>query len=458
MVFPDHIFKAYDIRGLVEGELSVDLAYRIGRAFVIFLRGSNQLRAEHKIIVGRDMRPSSVPFEEAVVRGIVDEGVNVVRVGLVTTPLFNFAVTSSSAHAGGIMITASHNPAAYNGFKLTLANGLPIGRLSGMAELKELVQGPMADPTGVAGTVETSDPLKAYFAKIFSFVNPRGLRPLKVVIDAGNGMAAATFPALVRELPGTYEFLFIEPDGTFPNHEANPLKTETLAALRRRVVETKADFGFALDGDADRIGLVDERGEVVDPSFVAGLIGLEVLRDHPGAKMWYDVRISHAVKEVWEEHGAQTEVCPVGHALVKKLLKEQGGAYAAELSLHQYFHDMNDVESTDLSFLYTLRALTRENRPLSEVVTLFKRYHHSGEVNFEVHAKEAALKRLRERFGAEASATAELDGLSFYFPWGWFNVRSSNTEPLLRLNLETYVADDLESRRAEIIALINSAE
>lgn len=457
MDFPNHIFKAYDIRGLVEGELSEDLAYRIGRSFVVFLRSEKMLRDDQMVVVGRDMRLSSPAFAKAVIEGIVDEGVDVVDIGLATTPLFNFACGHYDAHAGGIMVTASHNPSEYNGFKLTLGNALPIGKNSGMDKIRDLVNKNEFISNEKHGTVQTRDAFPDYINRIFALVKPETIKPLRVVVDAGNGMANVTIPKMLKRLSVTDDYLFLEPDGTFPNHEANPLKVETLKALQKRVVETRADFGFALDGDADRVGLVDELGQVVDASFVGALVGLEVLRNHPRAHMLYDLRSSQIVKETWEKSGATTEMCMVGHALIKKMMADdkRRPAFASELSLHLYFHDMYNVESSDLALLYILQLLSRQNKKLSELVAPLKKYFHSGEINFEVVDKDIVLQNISREYGPKAIATTELDGFHCTFDWGWFNVRASNTEPVLRLNLEAKTKEKMEEELAKLRKIIH---
>lgn len=449
------IFKAYDIRGLADTELSEELAYKLGRAYVVFLRNHNLIKPGQAVVVGKDMRLTSPALQRAVMHGISDEEVEVVDIGLVSTPLFNFACANYDEHAGGIMVTASHNPAKYNGFKMTLGNGLPVGEAFGMAEVKELVVNSQAVYSGSQEkTFAKKDVLQDYLQKIFGIVPSASVRPLKLVIDAGNGMAKVTFTEMLKQLPVTVEYLFLEPDGNFPNHEANPLKVETLVDLQKKVVETGADFGFALDGDADRVGLVDEKGEVVDASFVGALIGLEVLRSHPQAHMFYDLRSSMIVPEVWQAAGAQTEMCKVGHANIKKVLKETGGAYASELSLHLYYHDTFDVESTDLSLLYVLQMISRENKPLSELVMPLKKYFHSGEINFEIEDKAEAVKRIEEMYKDQALEVSHLDGVWMRFDWGWLSVRLSNTEPVVRLNLETRSIELTKQKIEEVSKII----
>ncbi|HYE59817.1 MAG TPA: phosphomannomutase/phosphoglucomutase [Candidatus Kapabacteria bacterium] len=455
VTIPEHIFKAYDIRGLVKGELSEELAYRLGRAFIIFLRSQATDLTGKKIVVGHDMRPTSVPFQAAVIRGMIDEGIDVVDIGLTSTPLFNFACAHYPEHAGGIMVTASHNPAEYNGFKMTLGNGMPIGKESGMSEIKRLVvTREKMDIAHTPGSVVQKQILTDYMQRIFSLVPKESISPMKIVIDYGNGMGSVSVPEVLKELPVTVVSLYETPDGTFPNHEANPLKVETLTALQAKVREEKADFGFALDGDADRIGLVDERGDVVDPSIVGALLGLEVLRTHKTGHMLYDLRSSRIVKDTWEKAGATTGMCRVGHALIKKQMKETSTLFASELSLHLYYHDMYDVESNDLSLVYVLHMLSREKKPLSQLVDALKVYAHSGEINFEVEDKEGAMKRVEDAYRTSAKEISHLDGIWMSFDWGWLNVRPSNTEPILRLNLETKTKEETERRVEEVKKLL----
>lgn len=447
-MFPKQIFKAYDIRGLVEGELSDDLAYKIGRSYGVFLRDRGLFDIKKWVVVGYDMRPSSVGYSEAVRNALRDEGFNVVDVGLVTTPLFNFACAHYVDHVGGIMVTASHNPAEYNGFKMTLGDGTPVGKGNGMEEIRDLAEKPEFVSGVQRGELKTLNVLEDYIAKIFSLVKPEEIKPLKIVLDAGNGMGKVSFVEMLKRLPIQAEYMYLEPDGTFPNHEANPLKAETLKDLQARVKEVGADFGFALDGDADRIGLVDEKGEVVDASFVGALSGLEFLSDNPGAKMLYDLRSSKIVRDVWEEAGATTGMCRVGHALIKKQMKEQNVKFGSELSLHLYYESMYGVESTDLSLLYFLRLISRTGKKLSELTAPLHKYFHSGEINFHTDKKEEILAKLREKYND--GKLVEMDGFYTEYPTWWFNVRVSNTEPVLRLNLEANTKDEMEQRLVEV--------
>lgn len=457
---PSHIFKAYDIRGLVDGELSEDLAYRLGRALAVFFVEDGIDVLGKRLVVGRDMRETSPAFQAAVIRGITEQGVGVVDIGMTSTPVFNFACAHYPEYAGGVMVTASHNPAAYNGFKMTRGNGLPIGGDTGMARIRDLVLANVFPSTDRQGDTIARDVRTDYIDRIFSFVPPDRIRPMKIVVDAGNGMAGVTIPDVLARLPITVEYLYLEPDGTFPNHEANPLKTETLVDLQKKVIETGADFGFAFDGDADRIGIVDELGQVVDPSFVAALVGREVIRAHHGTNphLLYDLRSSAIVSETWIAAGATASMCSVGHANIKKSMKETRAIFASELSLHLYFHDMYDCEATDLALLFVLAMVSREDASLSELARPLKKYAHSGEINFEVADKDAVFRRVDSIYAKKATEVLQLDGLWMRFDWGWVSVRASNTEPVLRLNLETKSDAETKARVKEFSEIMTKAD
>jgi len=453
---PEHVFKSYDIRGLADSELSEDLAYRLGRAYVNFLKNKGEDFSAKKMVVGLDMRPTSKPFSEAVIKGITDEGVDVVNIGQSTTPLFNFSCAHLEEHAGGVIVTASHNPAEYNGFKLALGNGLAVGKVNGMEEIRDaVIKNDFGEVKEEKGNVEEKDMFPLYQERILELVKPEDIKPLKIVIDSANGMGGVTFPRLLEKLSQVnVEYMYIEPDGTFPNHEANPLKTETLKDLQAKVIEVGADFGFALDGDADRIGVVNEKGEVVDASFVATIIGLEVLKNNPGATMLFDLRSSRIVKESYESAGAKTIMTQVGHTYIKKIMSEENGVFGSELSLHLYFDEMYKIECTELSLLYILRLISQAGKSLSEIITPLKKYYHSGEINFEVEDKDGMMEKIREIYKNEAISSNNIDGVWMEFNWGWFNVRKSNTEPVLRLNLETWKKEDLSGRIGEIRGII----
>lgn len=454
MSFPTHIFKAYDIRGLVVGELSTGLAYGIGRAFVEMLHEKGIATHGRAVVVGHDMRDTSLEYQTSLIQGITDAGVDVVDIGLVSTPVFNFACAHFPEYAGGVMVTASHNPAEYNGFKMTLENGLPIGKNNGMDEMRAKVEAGVWLPSEKKGVVTTRDIMPVYTARLFELVSKQSIKPLKVVIDFGNGMGGAILPSVISGLPIETVFLYQEPDGTFPNHEANPLKLDTLRDLQAKVRAVGADFGFATDGDADRIGLVDENGNIVDPSFVGTLLGLEVLKLHPGGRMLYDLRSSEIMKETWEGRGATTDMCMVGHANIKKNMKDTGAIFASELSLHLYYHDLYDIESSDLSFLYVARMISESGKKLSELVMPLQKYFHSGEINFEVHDKDGAIARIQEAYVGQVRETSTIDGIWMKLDWGWISLRKSNTEPVLRLNLEAKTKEEMERQVVKITSLI----
>lgn len=455
--FPSHIFKSYDIRGLWKTELSEDLAYALGIAYIDFLRKQGEDFTHKKMVVGRDMRESSPSFANAVISGIHAQGVSVVNIGMCTTPLFNFACAHLEEHAGGIMVTASHNPAEYNGFKLSLGNGLAVGKVNGMEEIRDFILQNNFDTlsSNKSGGLEDLDPFTLYQERIFDLVSPQSIKSLKIVIDNANGMGGVTFPRFLKALPQVdVEYLYIEPDGTFPNHEANPLKTETLKDLQAKVLEVNADFGFALDGDADRIGLVNEKGEVVDASFTITLIGQEVLKTNLGATMLYDLRSSRIVKEVWEDSGAKTQMTQVGHTFIKKIMSETNAVFGSELSLHLYYNDMYKVECTELSLMYLLRLVSESGKSIGELTESLKKYYHSGEINFEVEDKDGMMQKIREKYVGEAIRSEDLDGLWLEFDWGWFSVRESNTEPVLRLNVEAWEENVMKEKFDELKGII----
>mgnify|MGYP000978046841 CR=1 FL=1 len=450
MKYPAHVFKAYDIRGLSDLEITPEMARDLGRSFVLFLREKMGyvFTSGQKLVVGRDMRKTSPALAEALIEGILESGVGVADIGLCTTPLFNFTCAHYADFMGGIMVTASHNPGDFNGFKLTMKDGLPVGETTGLPEIYFLMERGSHIPSDQRGELTTFNPREDYYARIFALVDPKEIKPLKVVFDAGNGMAMATFEEFLQKLPVQVEKMYFNPDGNFPNHEANPLKIETLRDLQRKVRETGADFGFATDGDADRIGLVDETGEIVPASFAGEMVGLEILKQKRSGLMLYDPRISHAVRENWEKNGATTDMCKVGHANIKKMMKERKAIFAAELSLHLYYGDMYDLESSDLSFLYFAHMLSTSGKKLSELWKPLQSHFHSGEINFQVEDREAVMGKLREKFSDAKIST--LDGLLFEYPDCWISIRMSNTEPLVRLVAEADTAELLAEKIAEV--------
>jgi len=441
------IFKAYDIRGIYPDDINEEIALKIGQAFVEFTKAKI-------VVVGRDARQSSPELTEAVIQGIISMGADVVDIGLCSTPIFNFAVAENTGHEGGIMITASHNPGEYNGFKMDLNDGLPIGRDSGMEEIKNLVIADNFSLSKVQGQVKNRDYLLEYLERIFALVDKGEIKKLKIVVDTANGMGGLTMPKVFERLNCELAPLYFDLDGTFPNHEANPLKEKNLADLKKKVLEIKADLGVSIDGDADRIGFVDEKGETIPGDFMTALIAKELLKKNPGEIVLYDLRSSNIVPEIIKENGGKPKMSVVGHALIKKMMKETKSLFAGELSSHFYYRNFYDVESSDLTLLLVLSLLSRENKKMSEIIQPMKKYFQSGEINSEVEDKERVMKKLEEIYKDKAKNISHIDGIRIDLDGWWFNVRPSNTEPLLRLNLEAENKKLMEENRDEVLKII----
>ncbi len=447
MPIPPGVFKSYDIRGLSPGEIDAALAETLGRAFVVHTGAKT-------VLVGRDMRATSTGLTEALIAGIVGQGADVIAMGLTTTPMFYFAVATSGAD-GGIMVTASHNPAQYNGFKLCLGDAMPIGSGSGMEEIRDLALAGSFPEATRHGNVRAEDYLAPYVGKVASLVPDAPDAVMTVAVDTGNGMAGHVVQTLFAALPDVRLVpLFLELDGTFPNHEANPIKEETLADLKRAVRERGAALGIAYDGDADRIGIVDETGETVPGDLVIALLAPEILKTHPGAAVLSDVRCSWTVAEEVERAGGRHVMCRVGHAHIKRQMREEGAAFAGELSSHFYFRDFFGVECPDAVAFMVVDLIRRSGKPLSALVAPLRRYAHSGELNFAVEDKAGAIERIRGRFAPGAVRVIEIDGLRIEYADWWCSVRASNTEPVLRLNVEGKTRPRMEEMRDELSALI----
>lgn len=443
------IFKAYDIRGLYPQQLDDDDAYRIARAFVTALGCK-------RVVVGHDMRESAATFEAATIRGVLDQGADVVPVGLTSTPMYYFAVNHLKGDAG-ITCSASHNPAEYNGYKMTAAGAVPsIAIVSNEDLWKMACAGEFADPPQKGKLLPQEDVLDAYAEAVLDNTGVRSFGNLKLVIDCANGMGGFVLPTICKKVGSDPVRLYWRLDGSFPNHEANPLKTETLLALRDRVVDEKADIGVAYDGDADRVAFVDEKGEIIPGDFVTALIAREMLKKKPGAEILYDLRSSWVVPEEIEAAGGKAIECRVGHGLIKKQMREEGGYFAGELSSHYYFSDFFTTDNGDLAMLNMIKLRLHEGKPMSEIVAPLHRYFHSGEINSEVKDIPAVLARLKAEYGSCAKRVTEIDGYKAEFDDWWFNVRPSNTEPLIRLNLEAKTKDKMEEKVAELLKEIRS--
>jgi phosphomannomutase len=437
------IFKAYDVRGLYPDELDEDAARRIGAAFARFTGAG-------RIAVGRDMRPSSPALAAAFVEGALAAGAAVDDLGLVSTDGCYYA--SGVLDEPAAMFTASHNPAPYNGLKLCRAGALPIGADSGLAEIRGLAEAGAPPPRPVTAEVRALDLLPEYARHCRSFVNPEVLKPLKVAIDAGNGMAGLTVPAVFEGLPFEVVPLYFELDGTFPNHPANPIEPENLVDLQKAVLDQGCDLGIAFDGDADRIFLVDDRAQAVSGSLTTALVAARMLRKHPGAKVIYNLICSWSVPEVIRENGGEPIRTRVGHSFIKQVMAETGAVFGGEHSGHYYFRDNYRADSGMIAALLVLEAVSEAGQPLSELLEPYDRYHSSGEINSEVADQAAVIERLATIYADGRQDRS--DGLTVEYDDWWFNCRPSNTEPLLRLNLEARSAELMRIKRDEVLAHI----
>jgi len=444
------IFKAYDIRGLVDVEITADFCFATGVAFARFLQ---QEREPGTVVIGEDMRPSSPVFADAFSAGVTSQGLNVVRIGLASTDLLYFA--AGKLDFPGAMFTASHNPAEYNGIKLCLSGARPIGKESGLLIIERYVaEGSPIDFRSV-GKESNEDLLTAYVDHLLTLVELSGIRPLKIVIDAGNGMAGHTAPAVFARLNCEVIPLFFELDGTFPNHEANPIDAKNLKDLQKAVKKNGADIGLAFDGDADRCFLVDENGDLVNPSTLTALIADRELKKTPGANIIYNLISSRAVVEIVEENGGKAIRSRVGHSYIKKLMAETGAVFGGEHSGHFYFRDFWRADSGMLAALHAIAALGEVKTPLSKLLKPYSRYISSGEINSQVENAQSAMEEIEAKFGASAGNEVDhLDGLTVNGDTWWFNVRASNTEPLLRLNVEAKTQARMEKIRDEVLATI----
>jgi len=446
------IFKAYDIRGLVDKELTPDFAFATGIAVARFLE---QEREPGTVVIGEDMRPSSPTLATAFAAGVTSQGLDVIRIGLASTDMLYFA--SGKLNLPGAMFTASHNPAEYNGIKLCLSGARPIGKESGLVVIENYVRdgAPMAMRN--VGVEKQQSMLADYVDHLLTLVDVSAIRPLKIVIDAGNGMGGYTAPAVFERLNAEVIELYFELDGTFPNHEANPIEPANLVDLQKAVKKHKADIGLAFDGDADRCFLVDEKGALVNPSALTALIATRELAKNPGASIIYNLISSRAVKEVVEENGGTAIRSRVGHSYIKKQMAETNAVFGGEHSGHFYFRDFWRADSGMLAALHAIAALGETDTSLSELLKTFNRYHSSGEINSTVKDAASAMKKIEEIYGSGDGVEVDhLDGLTVSHADWWFNLRASNTEPLLRLNVEASAKSRMESMRDDVLNTIRS--
>lgn len=444
------IFKAYDIRGLVDSEITPDFTFATGVAFARFLQ---QQREPATIVIGEDMRPSSPALADAFSAGVTSLGMDVVRIGLASTDMLYFA--SGKLGLPGAMFTASHNPADYNGIKLCLSSARPIGKESGLLTIENFVrQGSPLEIRSV-GVESHRDMLEEYVDHLLNLVDLSNIRPLKIVVDAGNGMAGHTAPAIFARLNCELIQLYFELDGTFPNHEANPIDEKNLRDLQKAVLKNGADLGLAFDGDADRCFIVDEKANAINPSDLTALIAERELKKHPGSTVIYNLISSRAVLEVIEENGGVGLRSRVGHSYIKKMMADSKAIFGGEHSGHFYFDGFWRADSGALAALHAIAALGESNKSISEILKPYQRYVLSGEINSKVADTVAATALVEQSYsGVDGVTLDHLDGLTVNGDTWWFNLRPSNTEPLLRLNVEAKTAARMEKVRDEVLALI----
>ncbi|MEX2645874.1 MAG: phosphomannomutase/phosphoglucomutase [Gaiellaceae bacterium] len=441
------VFKAYDVRGVYPTELDEEGAYRVGRAYV-------EEFEPRAIAVGRDMRVSAPAMARAVVEGAADGGADVVEIGMVGTEMLYFAVGELGLD-GGVCVTASHNPKQFTGMKIVRRGALPVGGESGLQEVKARALAGFGERER-RGEVREENVWPAYRERVLSFIDPVAVQPLRVVVDAANGMAGAMLPPVLERLPVDARTFYFEPDGTFPNHEPNPLLPENREFIVAKTLEEEADLGVAFDGDADRCFFVDDTGEFVPGDFVTALLAEAILEKEPGAKIIYDVRASWAVPDTVRALGGVPLVNRVGHAFIKHRMRKEDATFGGEVSGHYYFRDFSQADSGVIPFLLMLELISKRGRKLSEILAPFReRYFISGELNTPVPDVPLKLQELKERFGPEGTVE-HLDGISVIAEDWHFNVRPSNTESLLRLNLEARSQELMERKRDEVLAVIRS--
>jgi len=444
-----NIFKAYDIRGLVDVEIDVDFTFATGVAFARFLQIE---REPGTIVIGEDMRPSSSPLADAFSAGVNSQGMDVIRIGLASTDMLYFA--SGKLGLPGAMFTASHNPAEYNGIKLCLSGARPIGKESGLVRIENFVREGSPIALRNVGVEKQRNMLEEYVDYLLTLVDLKSIRPLKIIVDAGNGMAGHTAPAIFARLNCEIIPMYFDLDGTFPNHEANPLDESTLTDLKQAMKDHNADLGLAFDGDADRCFLVDERGVAVNPSALTSLIAHRELKKHPGSTIIYNLISSRAVQEVINENGGVGLRSRVGHSYIKQMMADSGAIFGGEHSGHFYFKDFWRADSGALAALHAIAALGESEMTMSELLAPYNRYVVSGEINSKVADTKVATDLVENTYSSGHVSTDHLDGLTVNGDTWWFNLRPSNTEPVLRLNVEASTQAQMETVRDAVLSLI----
>jgi phosphomannomutase len=451
------IFKAYDIRGLYGGEMDETTAGAIGRAFArVLARLRGKQPSELTVGLGRDMRLTAPSMARAVLEGLNAEGANVLDAGEVATEMLYHLVGSRELD-GGAMVTASHNPKAYTGIKLVREGALALSGDAGIGDVRREIEGGLGGTVG-GGWAKEVDIWGEFHEHALSFIDPSAVTPMKVVVDGGNGMGGPMVGPILERLPLELERMYFEPDGEFPDHEPNPLLPENRAMIEDRVRSSGADLGIAWDGDADRCFFIDGSGEFCDGDFVCALLARAALVKNPGATILYDPRSSRAVPDLVAAEGGHSDLSRVGHAFFKERMREEGAVFGGEVSGHYYFRDFWNADSGTIPALLMLELLSRDGRSLTELMAEFRsRYFISGEINSEVADQAAKMTEIEHRFGEGAESVGHLDGVSIDFPDWHFNVRPSNTEPLLRLNLESLVSrEDMETKRDEVLGVIRA--
>jgi phosphomannomutase len=448
----ESIFKAYDIRGVYPDQLDESVARDIGRAFVNHLGISGS-----RVVVARDMRLSGETLEKAFIEGVTEAGADVLDLGLVSTDALYFAV-GHLEEPGGAMITASHNPKEYNGFKLCREDAIALSGEQGIGQIRDLiVSGKLPEPAEYAGSVEESDIAEDYAKHCLTFIDTDDLRSLKIVVDAGNGMAGKMLPPIFEKLPFESLPMYFELDGSFPNHPPNPIEPENVKELQVTVVAESADFGVAFDGDADRCFVVDEKGVTISGDLLAALVAKNVLKKEPGATILYSAVCSKAFPELVEREGGRAIRTQAGHSIIKPQMRENDAAFGGEHSGHFYFRDNYFADSGIIAMLTVAELVARQDGPLSDLLAPIDPYVRSGEINSEVEDQEATLKKVEEHYAQRGDPKIDhLDGLTVDYGDWWFNLRPSNTEPLLRLNVEADDRERMERERDELLDLIRS--
>ncbi len=444
------IFKAYDIRGVVPDEITPETAYRIGRTLVLTL-------SPDAVVVGRDMRVSGPALSAALIDGIRDQGADVTDIGMVSTDALYFAV-GRYGYPAGVMITASHNPAEYNGFKICREEARALSLDEGIGDIRDLVvANQFPEPAAHRGDLTSRDILDEYAAFLLDQVDTSKIRRLRIAIDAGNGMAGQTVPRVFDQLPCEIVPLYFEPDGTFPNHEANPIESENVEDLQRTVLEHTCDLGVAFDGDADRMFLIDERGQFIGGDMTTAMVSVVMLKRHPGAAIVYNLICSRSVPETIERHGGRPIRSRVGHSYIKATMRQEDAVFGGEHSGHFYFRENWYADSGLLALLTVLELVSEANESLSAVLRPLDTRVRSGEINSEVADPKAVMDRVEAEYSRQGGTVDHLDGLTVGFPAWWFNLRASNTQPLLRLNVEAEEPSVLEQKTKEVLSLVRDA-